>query len=34
MISVIIPTYKNPEMLDLCLTSAVKGQVEKNQMER
>ena len=32
MISVIIPTYKNPEMLDLCLESAIKGQVEKNQI--
>ena len=32
MISVIIPTYKNPEMLDLCLTSAIKGQTEQNQI--
>ena len=26
MISVIIPTYKSPEYLDLCLESAIKGQ--------
>jgi glycosyltransferase involved in cell wall biosynthesis len=32
MISVIIPTYKNPEMLDLCLRSAVEGQQNKNQI--
>ena len=32
MISVIIPTYKSPEMLDLCLESAIKGQTEKNQI--
>ena len=32
MISVIIPTYKSPEMLDLCLESAIKGQSEKNQI--
>lgn len=32
MISVIIPTYKNPEMLDLCLESAIKGQTKENQI--
>jgi len=32
MISVIIPTYKSPEMLDLCLESAIKGQQNKNQI--
>ena len=32
MISVIIPTYKSPEMLDLCLESAIEGQSEKNQI--
>jgi len=32
MISVIIPTYKSPEMLDLCLESAIKGQMEENQI--
>lgn len=32
MISVIIPTYKSPEMLDLCLESAITGQLEKNQI--
>ena len=32
-ISVIIPTYKSPEALDLCLTSAIKGQQDrKNQI--
>ena len=32
MISVIIPTYKSPEMLDLCLRSAIEGQTQKNQI--
>ena len=32
LISVIIPTYKSPEMLDLCLKSAIEGQVNKNQI--
>ena len=32
MISLIIPTYRNPEMLDLCLKSAIEGQVNKNQI--
>lgn len=31
-ISVIIPTYKEPEMLDLCLRSAIKGQFNTNQI--
>lgn len=32
MISVIIPTYKEPDYLDLCLKSATEGQVNKNQI--
>ena len=32
MISVIIPTYKSPEVLDLCLESAIKGQHNNNQI--
>jgi glycosyltransferase involved in cell wall biosynthesis len=32
MISVIIPTYKSPEMLDLCLRSCIEGQQNKNQI--
>jgi glycosyltransferase involved in cell wall biosynthesis len=32
MISVIIPTYKSPEMLDLCLRSAIESQLNKNQI--
>jgi GT2 family glycosyltransferase len=32
MISVIIPTYKAPEALDLCLKSLIEGQVNKNQL--
>jgi glycosyltransferase involved in cell wall biosynthesis len=32
MISVIIPTYKEPEALDLCLNSAITGQKNKNQI--
>jgi len=32
MISVIIPTYKEPEVLDLCLKSAIEGQVDQNQI--
>jgi glycosyltransferase involved in cell wall biosynthesis len=31
-ISVIIPTYKEPEALDLCLRSAITGQTNKNQI--
>jgi glycosyltransferase involved in cell wall biosynthesis len=30
--SVIIPTYKSPEMLDLCLTSCIEGQRQYNQI--
>ena len=32
MISVIIPTYKSPEALDLCLESAIEGQHNNNQI--
>ena len=32
MISVIIPTYKSPDLLDLCLRSAIEGQQNKNQI--
>lgn len=32
MISVIIPTYKSPQALDLCLRSAIRGQVNKNEI--
>jgi GT2 family glycosyltransferase len=32
MISVIIPTYKTPEALDLCLKSAIEGQINVNQI--
>ena len=32
MISVIIPTYKSPATLDLCLRSAVEGQQHENQI--
>jgi GT2 family glycosyltransferase len=32
MISAIIPTYKSPEMLELCLKSAIEGQSEENQI--
>ena len=32
MISVIIPTYKSPQSLDLCLTSAIEGQSKSNQI--
>jgi hypothetical protein len=33
MISVIIPTYKNHRLaLDLCLRSAIEGQLNKNQI--
>jgi glycosyltransferase involved in cell wall biosynthesis len=31
-ISVIIPTYKSPEMLDLCLQSCIEGQTQKNEI--
>ena len=32
MISVIIPTYKEPEVLDVCLRSAIEGQAYNNQI--
>lgn len=32
MISVIIPTYREPEVLDLCLKSAIEGQHNKNEI--
>ena len=32
MISIIIPTYKSPEYLDLCLESAIVGQDDNNQI--
>ncbi len=32
MISVIIPTYKSPSVLDLCLRSCIEGQQNKNQI--
>ena len=32
MISAIIPTYKSPDMLDLCLRSCIEGQLNKNQI--
>jgi GT2 family glycosyltransferase len=32
IISVIIPTYKSPEILDLCLTSCIQGQKQNNQI--
>jgi len=32
MISVIIPTFNNPEVLDLCLESLTVGQQSKNQI--
>ena len=32
MITAIIPTYKSPEHLDLCLESAIKGQENENQI--
>jgi GT2 family glycosyltransferase len=32
MISVIIPTYKSPDALDLCLRSAIEGQTNANEI--
>jgi glycosyltransferase involved in cell wall biosynthesis len=32
MISVIIPTYKSPQALDLCLRSAIEGQINANEI--
>ena len=33
MISLIIPTYRNPEYLDICLRSAIEGQINKDKNE-
>ena len=32
MISVIIPTYREPEYLDLCLKSCIEGQTQQNEI--
>jgi len=32
LISVIIPTYKSPDALDLCLRSCIEGQTQENQI--
>jgi glycosyltransferase involved in cell wall biosynthesis len=32
MISVLIPTYREPEVLDICLRSAIEGQYHNNQI--
>ena len=32
MISVILPTYRNPDYLDLCLRSIVTNQVNQNEI--
>ena len=32
MLSVIIPTYKEPKALDICLESVIKGQIHENQI--
>ena len=32
MISVIVPTYKEPEVLDICLDSIISGQDNRNQI--
>ena len=32
MISIIIPTYRNPEYLDLCLKSCIEQQANKNEI--
>lgn len=32
MISVVIPTYKSPDALDLCLMSAITGQYHRNEL--
>ena len=34
MISIIIPTYRNPEYLDICLKSAIEQQHNKNEIAR
>ena len=32
MISLIIPTYRNPDYLDICLKSAIENQVNNNEI--
>ena len=32
MISLLIPTYRNPKYLDICLKSAIEGQSEENEI--
>ena len=32
MISIIIPTYRNPEYLDICLKSCIEQQHYKNEI--
>ena len=32
MISIIIPTYRNPEYLDICLKSCIEQQHNKNEI--
>ena len=32
MISVILPTYRNPKYLDLCLKSIIRGQTNQNEI--
>ena len=32
MISIIIPTYRNPEYLDICLKSAIEQQHHSNEI--
>ena len=34
MISLIIPTYRNPKYLDLCLQSAIDGQTKPRHANR
>jgi len=32
MISLVIPSYRNPKYLDICLKSAIAGQSETNEI--
>ena len=32
MVSLIIPSYRNPECLDVCLKSAIENQADINQI--
>ena len=32
MVSLIIPTYRNPNYLDICLKSAIENQVNQNEI--